>query len=376
MINVVEKRDCCGCSACLQACPKGCISMLPDEEGFAYPVVDKNICIKCGLCEKVCPILNHKDGEKREQGFVARSEFDNRMESSSGGIFYLFAHAILEAGGVVCGAAYNDKNLVNHKIVDNENDLYSLLGSKYIQSNLENQYTEIKKYLNDGRKVLFSGTACQVAGLKGYLMHDYDNLYTVDVLCHGVPSPGVWTKYVQYLEKKENKKLKHVNFRDKVTGWHDYTVSHTFEDGTILSTKASENIFMNLFLSDYILRPSCHKCQFKNISRISDVTIGDAWGIENWKPEMDDDKGTSVIVTHSEQGMELLNLISKNLKISPCDVDEALPPNAASRKPVGMPRGRALVFYNYRKNRNFESLVASSKSTFINKILRRIIVNK
>lgn len=376
MIKIENKKNCCGCTACMQACINGCISMEHDDEGFVYPVVNEHSCVECGLCDRVCPVKNHKEFETNNQGFIARSMLNNRINSSSGGVFYLLAQTILQEGGVVCGAVYNEKNLVNHVIIDNVKSIAPLLGSKYIQSDLDGIFVKIKEYLKNGRKVLFSGTACQVAGLKGFLIKEYDNLFTIDVLCHGVPSPGVWLKYVQYIENKEKKILEHVNFRDKTTGWHDYSILHKFDDGDYFREYASENSFMKLFLSDYILRPSCYDCKFKNISRISDITIGDAWGIEKWKPELDDNNGTSVIIVHSKKGKEFLEMSRTNLEIIPCKIDKMLPPDAASRKSPFMPRGRALFFHRFKKKRSYQNMVAATKPTFINKVLRRIVVNK
>lgn len=202
MISVIEKNNCCGCSACEQKCPKKCITMMEDEEGFFYPHVNKVKCIECGLCEKVCPVINVGENEQKITAYAAYVNDKNvRMKSSSGGMFTLFAQKILNENGVVFGAAFDQNFMVHHIYIESEENLSKQQGSKYLQSRIENTYRETEQYLNSGRKVLFTGTACQIAGLKQFLMKEYDNLYTVDVLCHGVPSSKLWKHYLEYQEE-------------------------------------------------------------------------------------------------------------------------------------------------------------------------------
>ena len=376
MIKITDKRDCCGCGACVQSCPKNCISMKTDEEGFVYPAVDESVCIGCGLCEKVCPILNEITDLSTKGAYAACSNEDSRLTSSSGGLFTLFAEKIIEEGGVVCGAAFDDDFLVHHVIVESVADLELLRGSKYVQSSTGDVFIRIKDYLKTDRKVLFTGTACQVAGLKRFLGRDYDNLYTIDILCHGVPSPAVWRKYLDYLKEKEHSNIKNVNFRDKVVGWHDFSLTVNFENGHAVSETFLKDKYMKMFLGNYILRPSCYKCRFKDISRASDLSIGDAWGVENIFPELDDNKGTSVAIVHTDKGISLMEEIKEHARVCEAEVDKILPPSADSRKSVAIPGGREWYFFNFKKGKTVDKLLECMKPNFKNKVIRQIIKNK
>lgn len=336
MIEITDKTLCCGCSACVQICAKKCITLASDDEGFDYPVIDKNLCIDCNACKKVCPILNSKqelDVKTRAYVAYAKNE-DMRLKSSSGGMFTLFAEHIIDQGGVVYGAAFDKSFMVHHICIEKKEDLFKLRGSKYLQSRIENTYMNAEEKLKSGRFVLYTGTACQIAGLKSYLRKDYGNLYTVDVLCHGVPSPLVWRKYKEGLEKKYDSDTKQMFFRQKNLGWKTYALEFSFKNSKTYIRKFYEDTFMKLFLGNICLRPSCHNCKFKNINRPSDITIGDCWGIENYMPEMDDNKGTSVVLVHSESGTSLFNDIKQCMEYKDAEIDRALPPSADSRKSV------------------------------------------
>lgn len=227
MIEIKDKKDCCGCSACVSKCPAKCIELKEDEEGFLYPEVNKVLCMDCSLCEKVCPTISGEFENDRRPlaSYIAYAEdLSVRLESSSGGLFSLFAENIIVNGGIVFGAAFDSDWTVRHTAVDLKNELNRLRGSKYMQSRIENTYKEAEKFLKSGRKVLFSGTACQVAGLKTYLGKDYENLYTIDVLCHGVPSQRVWKLYLEEQEKRNDSHVKMVSFRWKNTGWKNYSL--------------------------------------------------------------------------------------------------------------------------------------------------------
>ena len=228
MLEIINKSNCCGCHACYNACPQNAIIMRKDELGFRYPVIDQEKCIECGLCKKVCPVLNKKKINNQPIAYACINKNDNvRRESSSGGIFTLIAEKILDLNGVVFGAQFDEKLNVSHAYVENKEDLYKLRKSKYVQSDIKDSYKKAKEFLDDDRFVLFTGTPCQVEGLYSYLRKDYNKLYTQDIICHGVPSPAVWKKYKEDVEKQKHMKVVNMNFRDKSNGWMLYFLKYT-----------------------------------------------------------------------------------------------------------------------------------------------------
>lgn len=360
MIKILDKSNCCGCSACVQICPEKCIKMKQDLEGFYYPYIDNTKCINCDLCEKTCPVKNAKKRDNRVLNtYVAYiQKEDIRLQSSSGGMFTLLAEEILSRNGIVFGAAFDEKFLVHHISIDNEKDLSKLRGSKYLQSRIENTYFEAKKFLNAGRFVLYSGTACQIAGLKKYLCKSYEKLYTIDVLCHGVPSPKAWEAYLRYQEDQHKSSVKSISFRNKVKGWKIFSMQLSFRNSEKYEEIFKNDYFMQLFLRNICLRPSCYDCKFKNLNRPSDVTLGDCWGIETYMPDMDDDKGTSVILIHSENGQKLFDNLKNQIVYKTAEVDKSLPPDADSRKPVSMHPKRDIFFKRLEEGADIYQLVS------------------
>lgn len=304
MIEIKEKQDCCGCGACVQKCPVNCISFSADKEGFQYPVADPNICIGCGLCEKVCPEINDYPVQQPIQTLaVVNVNKDVLRESSSGGAFTFLAMKVLDDGGVVFGAAFDIDWSVHHIAVTRKDDLQKLRGSKYLQSRIENSYVEAEKFLKSGRKVMFTGTSCQIKGLQLFLRKRYENLLAVECLCHGVPSPLVWQKYLK--QTIGNKKIKGVSFRDKRTGWENYSLSIQY-DGGEFSELGCCNIYMKGFLSNLYLRPSCESCPAKNGRSRSDVLLADYWGARILHPEYYDEEGTGLAIPFTSKGMSML----------------------------------------------------------------------
>lgn len=324
MIDIKEKKDCCGCGACVQRCPKSCISMREDKEGFLYPEVNKEMCIDCGLCEKVCPVINQSEERKPMAVYAAKHKDERiRLASSSGGVFTAIAESVIDDGGVVFGAKFDKDWSVIHGYTETKEELAAFRGSKYVQSRIGDSYKDAEALLKTGRKVLFSGTPCQIAGLKRFLRKEYDNLLTVDFICHGVPSPGVWREYLKEETARQcggkNSVLSHpkdnlgdvrienISFRDKRLGWKKYSFALTLsvpngqgaKNTVLLSESLDKNIFLRGFLADLYLRPSCHACPAKKFKSGSDVTIGDFWGVQNVMPEIDDDKGVSALMVNS-----------------------------------------------------------------------------
>lgn len=345
MIIIKSKYDCCGCGACAQRCPHNAIELIQDNEGFLYPQIDESICIDCGLCERVCPIINQELPSEPIKVFAAKNNDENiRQLSSSGGIFTLLATKVINNGGVVFGAIFNAKWEVEHDYTDTIEGLAKFRGSKYVQSKINNNYILAEEYLKDGKQVLFSGTPCQIAGLKRFLRKEYENLICVDIICHGVPSPFIWQKY---LEQYNSTELSSISFRDKTNSWKRYEVVIRQGEKTLIREDIGKNIYMKLFLSDLCLRPSCSNCSSKSGKSKSDITIADFWGIQHIHPDFDDDKGCNLVLINSEKGLNLFNKLECD-KIK-TDFNTAIKYNPSYFKSVAEPKYRKYFFDNFDK---------------------------
>lgn len=352
----LNKEDCCGCSACCNICPTQAICMKPDEEGFLYPDIDQELCVECGRCINICPLIcegSYK--EKTIPEFLAAKHKSEEvlMNSSSGGAFTAISDAILREGGVVYGADYDDEFHVLHKRAENHEQRNRMRISKYVQSDTGDIFQQIRKDLIDKRKVLFTGTPCQNAGLRGYMGNSplVENLYLCDVICHSIPSPLVWEDYKRLLEKEYGGKLTSIQFRSKIIDWSRENCKKAF----IFTTSNSEEIhkderFYQLFFSERtITRPSCGKCQFTDINRASDITIADYWGIEKYAPEWMDKKGVSVILINNEKGAELFKKCSEELKYEKRPKEEALTEQQRLSEPIKFSESRKKFWDDYRK---------------------------
>lgn len=344
MIKISDKVKCSGCHACMMSCPVQCITMQPDKEGFLYPKVDIAKCVDCGLCEKKCPISTPMNTTRNQTDILAYAAYSKnevlRNKSSSGGVFTEIAQYVLQKNGVVFGAAFDNTFCLKHILVDSIDALEKLRGSKYVQSEIGTTFQQAMKLLDSGRIVLFTGTPCQIAGLYSFIGKEHDNLITLDIVCHGVPSPLVWRKYKKSLEKRMGSNIVGVNFRDKKTGWRTYSFVLEFLNKKFHIEKSGTNSYMQFFLKNLSLRPSCYHCAFKGTIRQSDFTLGDFWGIENVLPEMDDGKGTSLLLVNSSKGQKVLQEISKNIYYQQVNVEEAVPYNASIIKSPEMPKNR------------------------------------
>lgn len=370
MVQIKEKKYCCGCSACSNVCPQNCISMQSDQEGFLYPQINSDECINCGCCDRVCPIENRTIYESQRKTYVGYTLEDMvRMKSSSGGIFTLVAKEILSQGGVVFGAAFDEKYEVKHIAITDQVQLEMLQGSKYTQSDLGDTFLQVKKYLREDKKVLYSGTACQIAGLKKYLGGDQPNLVTLDVLCHGVPSPKVWKKY---LEEKHYGSIKMISFRHKVKDWREYNMLIQYYNLPDYDVNHNQDPFMKLFLSNASLRPSCYDCRFKEMDRPSDITLGDCWGVKKCAAEMDDGKGVSLIVIHTEKGAKLFGQISGLLRAKELPLDDVLSPHDDARCSVNAHKNRDKMFKALEKGASVEQLVEVLKPTLFQRVERKV----
>ena len=304
---IVNKAHCSGCGACYSSCPAEAIAMQPDEKGFAYPSVDDSKCISCGLCVKICESIGNKQITMQKAYAAFAKDGEIRKSSSSGGVFSLLAEKVLSKGGAVFGAAFNKDFGVEHICVENEEHLNLLRGSKYVQSNLRDTFREAKSRLENAQPILFSGVPCQIAGLKAYLRKEYDNLYLVELVCHGAPSPRIWEKYVELMSKKGEPKR--ISFRMKDSSWRRFATLFLYKNNVAYLCEHRYDPFMKGFLSNLYLRPSCYFCRLKHNNRAGDITLGDFWGAERYVPEIDDDKGLSLVFVNTERGKRLLNSI-------------------------------------------------------------------
>ena len=323
MIILHIQTECCGCSLCANVCPVGAINIIENNHGFLEPIVDEEKCINCSLCQTTCKL---RLGRKEKYTIRAFSGISNdstlRLNSSSGGVFSEIARRIIKENGIVYGAAYSDDNSVIHIRVDNDSELKRLQGSKYVQSALNDMYTLVKKDLIGGRKVLFSGTPCQIEGLYKFLRKEYENLYTVDIICHGVTSRGFWEKYIKYLSNDEKNCIDNINFRDKQTGWHRFSFSY-IKNGKKVSRLFIDDPFCFFFDKHFTINPTCFNCKYASNDHEADITLGDLWGIQHFPNVPDDNQGVSLVIVSSKKGEELLSQ-ANNIGLIPLDKEKAL----------------------------------------------------
>lgn len=322
MIDIKRKKDCVGCAACVQVCPKQCISFDEDKQGFRYPLVDLERCIHCNLCEKVCPVINQAESKSPIVAFAAKNQNkDIEQQSSSGGLFTALATYVIKEGGVVFGARFDENWEVVHDWTDNLEGLAAFRTSKYLQSRIGAAFIKTQDFLKEGRKVLFSGTPCQIAGLRLFLRKNYSpNLLCVDIACHGVPSPLIWRDYLGYISTQENqllKNIRNINFRDKRNGWDNYGMSFIYQNQDSQYEwfcPMRENLFMKGFLRDLYLRPSCYSCPAKKGKSQSDITLADFWNICNTYPDLYHKGFYSLVLIQSDLGKNILFKISDVIK--------------------------------------------------------------
>ncbi len=374
MLEIKDKKACCGCQACYEVCPGKCISMVADEEGFLYPNVNRSACVNCHLCEKACPQLNliaHPSDEPIACFAAISNDEETRFQSSSGGVFSQLAKTILNKGGVVFGARFDDSFSVYHSYSETEEGITPFRGSKYSQSDLRDAYSQVNGFLRENRPVLFTGTPCQIAGLRGYIQHkDDDNLFLVSVVCHGAPSPQVWKEYLKDVTNGAQPTT--VSMRDKSEGWSKYRMIIRRDDESFLDTIATDTPFMKAYLNDLILRPSCYSCQFRG-NHGSDLTLGDYWGIENIHPDMSDDKGTSLILVYTAKGQQLLSGL--DLKLKESRYEDAIKGNPSIIYPAYKPVERALFWRAFRRHgaKVLQNYTTENKKTRVRRLWARLL---
>lgn len=352
MISVYDSVDkCCGCRACAQVCGRQAISMKEDEYGFYYPVINQDKCVDCNLCRIVC---NHKpvtDSEVKDT-YVAQRKSSTIKKSASGGIFAEFASLVIAQGGVVYGCVLKREEGVLHPVIAEASTLEEvdpMLGSKYVQSDTVDSYLGVKKCLNDGKMVLYSGLPCQIAGLRGFLRKDYDNLLTLDIICHGAPNKRFFQAYISNLEKKIHGTVTKFNFRGKIKGWGDFVYTYTYiytdKNGKHCITDAwgsfEESVYYKMFLASSIYRESCYHCPFTSKNRPSDITIGDCWGIDVEHPEyekaqggsFDFAQGTSCVIINTKRGQDFFATHHDGLQIAPVSLTSVVKYNHQLSRP-------------------------------------------
>lgn len=350
-MQIENLKTCTGCSACYSSCPKNAISLVPNKEGFLYPQIDSEKCIQCGLCEKVCPALNIQLGKNQNPKAFAVINNDEkiRMESSSGGVFTAVAKKIIEENGIVFGVKLDAHQKAVFSFTENEEGLSEFRGSKYVQAKVGNAFKECKKFLIENKKVLFTGTPCQIEGLKLFLGKEYENLLTMDIICHGVLSPLVWKKYTELREKKFASRIVKTAFRRKNDGWKQYSLSFTFANDSEYCASLIKDPYLRIFLKDVCLRESCYACPSKKLNRVSDITIADFWGVQNEYPEYDDDKGTSLVIVHSTKVEEILSGL-ENCRVKEITLDNGLKYNPSMVRSCVRPNAREYFFDDLENN--------------------------
>ncbi len=349
----LPEKACTGCTACVHICPVQAIAMREDAEGFLRPSVDTKVCVDCGKCEKTCPMNSQRDTDGvPEYGIYAAKAKDEQVhrQSQSGGAFYILARKVLDEVGTVYGAALNERFETEHIRVDAISQLPRLQGVKYVQSRLGEAFTQVAEDLKNGKKVLFSGTPCQVAGLQAYLKgqkSDTSNLLTADLVCYGVPSPGVFGSWVRCLEKAYNSKLEQMHYRRTDAKWGKGKEYYRMANGTVLEG----SYYTSWYFRNLIIRPSCESCQFCNTNRCGDISVGDFWGIEKVAPEFHDDRGVSVVFCNTEKGKVAFSTVSDQLALQSASVEAAIAAQPRLQNiPVKASPNREMFWAQYKQS--------------------------
>lgn len=382
MIRIFEKDKCCGCTACEEICPVGAIEMLPDEEGFSYPHTDISKCINCDKCNRVCPVINKsKENDYLRKVYICQNKNDEiRFDSTSGGVFSALAQYVIDKKGYVFGAEFDDSWRVVHGITNKTEDLGRFRGSKYVQSYLGNTFKSVKNLLDDNKWVLFSGTPCQVEGLTSFLQKEYEKLILMDIVCLSISSPLVWKMFLNHLEKNRKidmSKVFKIKFRDKKKYGYEYTLMSFYDNGgkIIYSSGAESNQMLRSFVSNTSVRPSCYKCQFRKVNRVSDFTAWDCFNVYKYKKEMDDNCGTSHVMIHTEKAQKIIDEIrEKYLLLEHVNIKEAVESEPAMIKNAKANKMREAFFYCIEEGNDcFDIFFRENIKVKLERILRKVL---
>ncbi len=355
---ITSKNGCTGCMACVNICPNHAIKLVERYDGFKYPEIDDEKCTRCNLCKRICPVNKVYKNKLENVSFYATKSKneDDREKSSSGGMVALLSKEILKNNGVVYGVALEDK-IAKHIRIDNEKDLYKIMGSKYVQSEVGDIYKKVKDDLKNDIKVMFTGTPCQIEGLKSFLGKEYDNLICISIICHGVPSPEVFKRYLNEIQNYDEKKITHINFRNKEKGWHNYLIEYIYEDGNRKIIPFTQDTYMKGFLRNYFLRESCYNCEMRFSRKNSaDIIIGDYWGVENVFPEFDDDKGISALIINSEKGRRIFEKIKDRVNYKETTFESILRVNLCLTSSVKYTKKRDQFFEMIKRNEIYTTI--------------------
>lgn len=382
-----NKADCCGCSGCEQVCPTSCISMIEDEEGFRYPIKDEELCIHCGLCEVVCPNVNkEKITDSQEYDidskafFAVHKDEDILDKSASGGVFSAIVDSFCDHNFVIFGVEFDEDLQVIHSYTDNIRDSEKYRKSKYVQSDINGTYKDAEKFLKQGKKVLFTGTPCQIGGLKLYLRKDYDNLFCADLVCHGVPNQSLFDRYIKELDKKHNGKVSSYTFRHKTKSgndnWNSRNVKYEINKKKIIENSQKDS-YLRGYHPGLYYRPSCYDCKYSNPERVSDITMADFWGVEELFPNENVHKGVSVFLANTKKGQSLVYNMSKLMKIKEVDKEFVIKSNAQLNRPAKLHPKRE-QFFKILDKRNFDQAVNECipQPTIVRRIASRILPKK
>lgn len=375
MHQIVPKERCCGCGACLNACKHHAILMQFDDEGFEYPIINLDKCADCGLCYKVCPVINYNyessiNNCNAQKAYVARNnQYDQRLQSSSGSIFPPIAEWIIDRGGIVVGTAYDESFNAVPLIINKRSDIVKLQGSKYLQCKADNIiFNTIQKELQNGKLVLYAGLACQVEGLKSFLGKDYENLYTIDLICMGIPSPVVWQKYLETFFPHEI--IRSVNFKEKSIGWDTFCVLIETNQ-RVFKERGMNNLYLQSMFHTYNMRPSCFNCPFKKVERKSDFTIADAWGMSQLASNLNDNKGLSSVIVHSHKGLLLWQELKERIEFEEIQLSDIVKGNSNLVK-CKQPADDRVLFYkvlSLNPKNAFIQMCSANKPSFIKRIV-------
>lgn len=393
MIKVFDSKDlCCGCGACYEICPQNAITMVEDQFGFLYPEIKSESCVNCRKCKTVCAFQNPLHNESLKISYVAVTGNTDILFSTSGGVFSSLAKSVLENNGVVYGCELvkdNNSFIAKHTSVSKIDQLINLQGSKYIQSTMENTYTHVKEDLSAQKNVLFCGTPCQVAALKSFLEHEYSNLYTLDLVCHGVPNVKFFNDYIKHLEKGSHRRVSRFQFRNKKNGWQhsgEYQLTDTRNNSIKMNYTPKNSSFYDLYLESYICRDSCYNCPYASANRPGDITIGDYWGINMVHPELlkskggciDHGKGVSCLVINNDRGLEMLKTFGDGLQIWKSSFEKVSEYNDRLRTPIKMPHKREQLFELYSMKgykmveKWYQKEINKDKQSLYNKMILKI----